>query len=90
MEQQLSQCPVCKARFRGTRYCSRCGGDLGPLMVLTVKAFQFRQAARQALCWGDYRSAYEQASQAQSIRYTAAGRRLQALSLWLAESQSAV
>jgi predicted amidophosphoribosyltransferase len=85
MDLQVSCCPVCKARFRGTGHCSRCGANLEPLMVLTVKAFQLRQAARQAIHFGDHQSAFRLASQAQTIRDTDAGRLLQALSLWLTE-----
>jgi predicted amidophosphoribosyltransferase len=84
----LSHCPVCKARFRGTRHCSRCGADLQPLMLLTVQAFQLRRAAREALYSGDYPSAHRLASQAQTVRSTAVGRHLLALSLWLASGGS--
>ena len=44
-----NRCPVCQARFRGARICSRCGAGLEPLMLLSVEAWQLRQAARQAL-----------------------------------------
>jgi hypothetical protein len=60
-----NRCPVCQARFRGARICSRCGADLEPLMLLAVKAWQLRQAARQALDAGDVQRALALAIEAQ-------------------------
>jgi len=31
-----NRCPVCQARFRRARVCSRCGADLEPLMRLQI------------------------------------------------------
>jgi predicted amidophosphoribosyltransferase len=78
-----NQCPVCQARFRGARICSRCGADLEPLMLLTVKAWQLRQAARQALTAGDVERALELAIEAQSIQSTGSGETLRLLAAWL-------
>ena len=69
-------CPVCQARFRSQRRCSRCGADLSPLMVLAAKAFFLRQAGRTALLQGCYDSAQKCARESQSLRATAAGHRL--------------
>lgn len=78
------RCPVCRAAFRGTRECSRCGADLAPLMALTAEAFRCRQAARRALLHADFRRAAELAQRAESLRGTPQGRRLRALAAWLA------
>jgi hypothetical protein len=76
-------CPVCQARFRSARVCSRCGADLGPLMGLAVKAWRLRQAARQALERGDYERAVGWASEAQHVHRTPHGESLRLLSAWL-------
>ena len=78
-----NRCPVCQARFRGARICSRCGADLEPLMVLAVKAWQLRQAARQALCAGDLERSLGLATEAQGIQRTASGEALRLLGAWL-------
>ena len=77
-------CPVCRARFRGARECSRCGADLTVVMTLAASAWRMRQAARAAVAAGDFARARELASRAQEICYMPAGRRLAALSAWLA------
>lgn len=79
------QCPVCRARFRGARLCSRCGADLGPLMRLTVEAWMFREAARDALAAGDFGHAHRLAAQARRRRVTREGEALCLLSAWLEE-----
>ena len=76
-------CPVCRARFRGTRECSRCGADLTMLMGLAAGAWRLRQAARQALVEGDAGQAFALASEAQKICRTPAGARLESLGRWL-------
>lgn len=78
-----NRCPVCQARFRGARTCSRCGASLEPLMRLTVKAWQLRQAARQALGAGDAERALGLASEAQAIQSTGNGEALGLLGAWL-------
>ena len=80
-----NRCPVCQARFRGARICSRCGADLEPLMVLAVEAWQLRQAARQALDGGDVERALKLAGEAQGIQGTQSGEALRLLSAWLAK-----
>lgn len=70
-----NRCPVCQARFRGSRICSRCGADLEPLMVLTVKAWQLRQAARQALDAGDAGRALSSQFRRRAFKAPRAGRR---------------
>jgi hypothetical protein len=78
-----NRCPVCQARFRGARFCSRCGADLEPLMRLTVKAWQLRQAARQALDAGDAERARGLAMEAQGVQRTENGEALRLLGAWL-------
>jgi len=70
------QCPVCKARFRGQRQCSRCGADLSRLMLVVASAYQLRSQARQALREARYRTAYELAAKAQSLHHTILGRKM--------------
>ena len=77
-------CPVCQARFRGSRECSRCGADLGNLMRLAAGAWRMREAARDAISLGDLAGAQALASQAQEICRTPAGRDLEMVSSWLA------
>jgi hypothetical protein len=77
-------CPVCRARFRGTRECSRCGADLTVLMVLAARAWRLRQACRQALLEDDPAHARALASEAQRICRTPVGQRLESLASWLA------
>ncbi len=79
------RCPVCRARFRGTINCSRCGGSLKPLMVLAATAWRLRQEARKAIFAGDYLNVQRLAQQAQSLQASPLGRRLQLLSSWLIE-----
>ena len=80
-----NRCPVCQARFRGARICSRCGADLGPLMLLAVQAWQLRQAARLALDAGEVERALALASEAQGIQSTGSGEALRLLGAWLAK-----
>lgn len=69
-------CPVCAARFRGTRECSRCGADLLILMRIAAQSYRLRAAARRALENGDLPQAVRSATQAESLHTTAAGRQL--------------
>lgn len=78
-----SQCPVCRARFRGARVCSRCGADLTSLMLLAGRAWRLRESARQALGAGDAERAREAASLAETIQHTRGGAFLRALAAWL-------
>ena len=77
------RCPVCRAKFRGTVTCSRCGADLTPLMILEVRAWQLRREARRHLLDGHLDSATRVATGAQRLRATARGARLLRLSTTL-------
>lgn len=70
------ECPVCKARLRGQRYCSRCGADLSRLMRVVARAHQLREQARRALCEGRYRAACALADEAQNLHHTIHGQRI--------------
>jgi predicted amidophosphoribosyltransferase len=78
-----NHCPVCRARFRATRLCSRCGADLTPIMLIAAKAWQLRETARQSLSAGEFGRAYEQALDAQNLQFTERGESLRLLAQWL-------
>ena len=77
----MSGCPVCRAGFRGSAVCPRCGADLTGVMSLAVRAWRSRESARAALAAQDWVSARELASGAQRLHDTPAGRALLAVSL---------
>ncbi len=79
------RCPVCRAGFRDTRICSRCGADLSILITLTASAHWLRQKARSAVFRRDYASARRMAAEAQNTHTTETGRKLILLTEWLAE-----
>lgn len=66
-------CPVCRARFRGSSQCSRCGADLTALMLLAAHAYRLRQTARQSLLQGDLHAALIAVQEAQQLQATAEG-----------------
>lgn len=66
-------CPVCRARFRGAETCSRCGADLGPLLLLSAHAFRLRQRARGHLRQGNFLQALACAVEAERLRSTPHG-----------------
>ncbi len=80
-------CPVCRARFRGTEICSRCGVDLSPLLLLSARAFRLRQRAREMLGEGDFRQALVCAEKAERLRSTPHGALLRVLCACLAPSK---
>ena len=79
---EANRCPVCQARFRGARVCSRCGADLGPLMLLAAEAWKLREAARRALLAGNWKTALRLAEDAGRVQRTPAGESLRLLSEW--------
>lgn len=83
--QSAAQCPVCRARFRETRLCSRCGADLSGLMWIAARAWRLRRDARQALLNGDWKRAARAAGEACAARVSPEGDTLRVLSEWLAE-----
>jgi hypothetical protein len=80
---EFARCPVCRARFRGSAICSRCGANLEPLMTLVARAYRFRNLAAQALQQGNYQQAERFAAQAQAYCNTRRGQDLERLSAWL-------
>ncbi|HTV55029.1 MAG TPA: hypothetical protein VMI06_08935 [Terriglobia bacterium] len=78
-----ARCPVCRARFRESSVCSRCGADLEPLMLLLARTYELRKEAARCLVAGDYEQAQRLASEAQACRFTRRGANLELLSAWL-------
>jgi len=79
------RCPVCQARFRGTRRCSRCGADLEPLMRLALRAWRLRESARQAFAAGNLQETLVRVEQAQHIHAADSGQALRLLIAWLSQ-----
>jgi len=77
---EAGRCPVCLARFRGARLCSRCGADLEPLMILAVKSWSLRAASRTAIGAGRFEQALALAQQAQEAQRTPTGDALRVVS----------
>ena len=75
-----NRCPVCQARFRGERNCSRCGADLTAIMTLAARSWALRESARHAIADGEFERAAEYAAEAQRLQVTPAGEALLLLS----------
>jgi predicted amidophosphoribosyltransferase len=83
------RCPTCRGPWRGAAICPRCGSDLIAIMRLAAKAWELREAAREALCAGEHpASALDLARAACRLHATPQGQRLLALAL-LAAGQMA-
>ena len=82
-KKEPSICPVCRAKFRSTRQCSRCGADLAGIMVLSSRAQLYRENARKSLYTLNFENAHKLAARAQEAHATEAGRRLLLLTSWL-------
>ena len=76
-------CPVCRASFRGSTRCFRCGADLSIIMRLQTAAWRLREAARDAIREGDPNRAHALATKAQEIYHTTQGSRLKFVAVWL-------
>ena len=72
-------CPVCRARFRGTSHCSRCGADLLPLLTQIARAHHAHRAAAAALCSGQLDTAHSLALRARTYHSNPTTRRLATL-----------
>ena len=81
--QGFLRCPVCRAKFRGTRECSRCGADLSGIMMLSAGAQLYRADARKSIYALNFEKARELAAAAQKEHATETGRRLLLLTSWL-------
>jgi len=77
------RCPVCRAKFRGTRECSRCGADLSGIMMLSARAQLYRSDARKSIYALNFEKALDHAAKAQKAHATETGRRLLLLTSWL-------
>jgi predicted amidophosphoribosyltransferase len=73
------RCPVCKARFRGQRQCSRCGADLSRVMLVLARAFALRRQTKRAILEARYGAACELAEKAQNLHHTALGQKMLAV-----------
>lgn len=62
------RCPVCRARFRDSATCSRCGTDLSMLMRLAARAHIARERCRLALEQGDLADALRCAREAEALQ----------------------
>ena len=82
-KKETERCPVCRARFRGTRQCSRCGADLAAIMVLSLSAQRHRENARKSLYDLNFAKAHKLAAAAQKAHATESGRKLLLLTSWL-------
>ena len=80
-------CPVCRARFRGAETCSRCGADLGPLLLLSAHAFRLRQRARGHLRQRNFLQALACAVEAERLRSTPHGALLRVVCVSLASAK---
>ena len=76
-------CPVCRAKFRGTRECSRCGADLNGIMMLSARAQLYRAEARKSIYALNFEKARQLVAAAQKEHATETGRRLLLLTSWL-------
>ena len=81
--EESSRCPVCRAKFRGTRECSRCGADLNAIMMLSARAQLYRADARKSMFALNFEKARDLAARAQKEHATETGRRLLLLTTWL-------
>ncbi len=70
------RCPVCRAGFRGSAQCSRCGADLSTLMRLVGRAWRMRDQAEALLQRRKYAFALTAAEASVTFHSTARGRRL--------------
>lgn len=78
-------CPTCRAPWRETAECPRCGSDLAPLMQVAAAAFRHHRAAIAALATGNDRDALNHALEAMSLQRTESGGDLAFLARLLAE-----
>lgn len=82
-DKETLKCPVCRASFKETKECTRCGADIKPLMTVTAKAYVLRKAARDLMFLGDLDRSLEFAEKAQKLHRTDAGGKLKLLNKWL-------
>ncbi len=66
----MERCPLCNARCKGDRLCSRCGVDLGPLLALESQSDVLCRQAVKALGAGHPDRARDLAQQAARCQAT--------------------
>ena len=69
-------CPTCRAPWRETTECPRCGSDLTAVMRTAAAAWRHRRAALAALAAGADAEALTLAREAQALQRTEAGAEL--------------
>ncbi|MDG4604822.1 MAG: hypothetical protein P9D89_01915 [Candidatus Contendobacter sp.] len=67
----MEHCPVCRACFKGTAVCHRCGADLSPLLRIEAEAAAWEQKAVTLLATGKWIGARGAADRALGFRYSA-------------------
>lgn len=63
-------CPTCRAPWRESTECARCGSDLAPLMRVAAAAWRQRRAAVAALEAGDSGDALAHVLKAAALQRT--------------------
>jgi len=66
-------CPTCRAPWRETPECPRCGSDLAPLMRIAAAAWRHRRAALAALEAGAWSEALDHAREAAQLHRVEGG-----------------
>jgi predicted amidophosphoribosyltransferase len=66
------KCPVCRAGFRGSTTCSRCGTDLKPVMQIAAEAWAAQERCRAALRDGNLALALKWAARGRQLRDSSA------------------
>jgi hypothetical protein len=87
-EAKIPKCPVCGAKFRGSVICSRCGGNLGPLMQIAGRAWLLRRQAIAALLSGDPDAAFCLIQRARKLHDTSIARKIELIVKALRHSAS--
>ena len=73
---ETGTCPVCRASFRGTENCPRCGAHLSKLMLIVAHAYALRRTAVERVLAGDPKAALAAVEAAQGLQATMHGERL--------------
>jgi hypothetical protein len=73
---ETGTCPVCRASFRGTENCPRCGAHLGVLMQIAAHAYALRRTAVERVLAGDAQAALAAVEAAQGLQATMQGEKL--------------
>ena len=72
---KVLRCPVCRAGFRGSVRCSRCGADLTTLMQVVARAWRLRNEGEAKLARRELALAVAAAEASVALHATPRGRR---------------